>query len=74
MPFAGHVAHQQADAAVGEREEIVIIAADGAAGGGFAGDVQAGDGGRVAGQQAVLDQRGLLHVLGHGALGFLDFA
>ena len=70
--FTGDIADQHSHAAVGEFEEIVVVAAHRAARRGLAGDIQPFDRRRGSGQQALLDQRGLLHLLGHGALGFLD--
>ena len=70
--FAGHIADHDGDAPVGILDEVVIVAADGARGDGFRADVQALYLGRGT-QQPFLDERGLLHLLGHGALGFFDF-
>ena len=71
--FPRNVADQHADAAVGKGEVIVIIAADGAACFGAPAISSPGATGDFSGSRALLDHRGLLHILRHGALRLFDF-
>ncbi len=71
--LAGDVGYDEGNAAIGVGDEIVVIAADSAAGGVVAGQIEASDPGSGGGEEAPLDFGGLGHFLGQEALGGFDF-
>ena len=71
--FAGNIAQGERDAAIGIGEEIVVVAADGAAGSVETREIGAGNFGGFVGQHAALNFGGLGEVALHDALGLFDF-
>ena len=63
--FAGDIAQHHGDAAASVGEEIVVIAADGAARGVVPGHIESADGRRHGRQKALLDFGGLLEIARH---------
>ncbi len=71
--FAGDIGDDEEETAVGHGDVVIIIAADGTAGMGTAGEFEARQNGRGLGEEAPLNIGGLFEVVGQQAFGVLDF-